>query len=128
MNKGMKSLGRALLYGFLVWLIPFVVSIVIFPIKTSLPPLFESIMPVVVTVCGVLFSNLYFRRVETGFVKEGVALGVIWLVISVGMDLLMFMWGPMKMTFVHYMMDIGLAYLIYPAITIGFGYLIEKRQ
>ena len=122
----MKSYKLALFYGFLVWLVPFAVAILIFPIRISQPALFESIMPVVLTVCGVLFSNLYFRKVERDFLKEGVMLGVIWFVISLGVDLLMFMWGPMKMTFANYMMDIGLTYLIYPAITIGTGFLIEK--
>ncbi len=123
----MKSLKAVLLYGFLLWLIPFAVAILIFPIKTSSPALFESIMPVVLTLCVVFFSILYFRKLEAGLLKEGVLLGVIWFAISLALDLLMFMWGPMKMTFADYMMDIGLTYLIFPAVTIGFGYLIEKR-
>jgi hypothetical protein len=124
----MKSVKKALLYGFLVWLIPFIVSVLIYPIKTSSPALFESIMPVVLTVCVVLFLHLYFRKLEADFLKEGVILGVIWFLISLVLDLLMFMWGPMKMTLANYMMDVGLTYLILPAITIGFGYMIEKRQ
>jgi len=124
----MRSFKLVLLYGFLLWLIPFAVAIVILPLKTSAPPLFESIMPVVLTVCAVFFSNLYFKRAETRFLKEGVLLGIIWLVISLVIDLLLFMWGPMKMTFVNYMMDIGLTYLIFPAITIGFGCLMGKRR
>jgi hypothetical protein len=127
-DSRMKSYKLALFYGFSVWLIPFLVAILIFPIRIWQPALFESIMPVVLTVCGVFFSNLYFRRVERNFLKEGLILGVIWFAISVGADLLMFMWGPMKMTFANYMMDIGLTYLIYPAITIGSGFLIEKKQ
>jgi len=128
MSRGIRSLKKALLYGFLVWLIPFVVSILIFPIKTSNTALFESIMPVVLTVCVVLFLIRYFRKLEADFLKEGVMLGIIWFIISLGVDLLMFMWGPMKTTFANYMMDIGLTYLIVPIITIGFGYLIEKRR
>jgi len=85
-------------------------------------------MPVVITICVVLFSILYFRKLEAGILKEGVILGVLWFAISLGIDLLMFMWGPMKMTFANYMMDIGLTYLIIPAITVGFGYLLQKRQ
>ena len=124
----MKSFKHALLYGFLLWLIPFIVSVLIFPVKTFSPALFESIMPVVLTVCVVLFLNLYFRKLDADFLKEGVVLGVIWFLMSLVLDLLMFMWGPMKMTFANYMMDVGLTYLILPAITIGFGYMIEKRQ
>ena len=122
----MKSLKIALLYGFLLWLIPFVVAILIFPIRTSSRALFESIMPVVLTACVVLFLNLYFGKLESDFLKEGVLLGVIWFAISLVLDLLMFMWGPMKMTFADYMMDIGLTYLIFPIVTIGSGYLVEK--
>jgi hypothetical protein len=123
-----KSYKLALFYGFLLWLIPFIIAILISPLRTTERPLFESIMPVVVTIFTVLFSNLYFKKVEAGFLKEGIWLGVIWYLISVAIDLLMFMWGPMKMTFVEYMKDIGLTYLIIPSITIGFGFRSERRQ
>ena len=123
----MKSLKKALLFGFFIWLIPFVVSVIIFPLRTSAPPLFESIMPVVITISVVLFSILYFKKVEADFLKEGIVLGVRWLAISLFIDLLLFMWGPMKMTLADYMMDIGLTYLIIPAITIGIGYIMGKR-
>ena len=66
------------------------------PPKGHERPLFESIMPVVVTVSTVLFSNLYFRNVEAGFVKEGILLGLSWLAISVVIDLLLFMQGSMQ--------------------------------
>ena len=55
-------------------------------------------------------------------------LGILWSAISVTIDLIMFMQGPMKMSFADYVEDIGLTYLIIPAITIGFGYLIEKKR
>jgi hypothetical protein len=123
----MKSLRWALVFGFLIWLIPFTVSILIFPLRTSNRPLFESIMPVVVTLCAVVLSILYFRKLGGGFVREGILLGVMWFVISIVIDLLMFMWGPMKMTFAEYMMDIGLTYLVIPTVTIGFGFVNKGR-
>jgi hypothetical protein len=89
----MKSIKLVLLYGFLIWLIPFIVSILIFPIKISSPALFESIMPVVITICVVLFSILYFRKLEAGMLKEGIILGLIWFAISLVIDLLIFMWA-----------------------------------
>lgn len=123
----MKALKKALLFGFFIWLIPFIVSVLIFPLRTSSRPLFESIMPVVITICVVFFLILYFRKVEDGFLREGIILGVRWLAISLLIDLLLFMWGPMKMTLADYMMDIGLTYLIIPTITIGAGYIMSKR-
>jgi EamA domain-containing membrane protein RarD len=123
----MKALKLGLIYGFLLWLIPFVVAILIFPIRTNLRPLFESIMPVVLTGCVVFFVTLYFTKVEAGFLREGILLGVIWFAISLGLDLLLFMWGPMAMSFADYLMDIGLTYLIFPLVTIGVGSLLESR-
>ncbi len=119
---------RVGLFGFLTWLVPFVVSILIFPIRESQRPLFESIMPVVVTACVVAFSILYFRKLEGGFLREGILIGVVWFAINIVLDLLMFMEGPMKMPFPDYMMDIGLTYLIIPTVTISSGYLLERHR
>jgi len=122
-----KSIKRTILYGFLLWLIPFVVSMPIFPLKEAQSPLFETIMPIVLTFCVVFFSILYFRKMNSGYLSESIKLGIIWFIISIIIDLLMFMWGPMKMSFINYMMDIGFTYLIYPIVTIGFGSVLEKN-
>ena len=123
----MKSIKRTILYGFLLWLIPFVVSIPIFPLKEAQSPVFETIMPIVLTICVVFFSLLYFRKMNSGYLSESIKLGIIWFVISIIIDLPMFIWGPMKMSVINYMMDIGFTYLIYPIVTIGFGYMLEKK-
>jgi len=124
----MKSIRKTLVYGFAVWVVPFVIAIMIFPIRISDRPLFESIMPFVVTLCVVSFSVLYLGGLQAGFLREGTMLGIVWFVISIALDLLMFMpESPMKMGIVDYMKDIGLTYLIIPTITVGFGYLAEKK-
>jgi len=124
----LKSMMKAVACGFAVWAIPFVFAIMIFPIRISDRPLFESIMPVVVTLSVVSFSVLYLGNVQSGFLKESIILGLVWLAISILLDLLMFMpESPMNMNFVDYMKDIGLTYVIIPTITIGLGYLSEKK-
>ncbi len=124
----MRSIKSTLVYGFLVWLIPFIVGFLLFPIHEFNRILFESIMPVVVTISAVLFTILYFKKQKSDYFKEGISLGITWLIISIVIDLLLFMWGPMKMTFLDYMIDIGLTYLIIPIITIGMGALIENKR
>ena len=124
----MKRPKLTLLYGFLIWAIPFVVAILIFPLRADERPLFESIMPVVVTLCTVLFSSLYLKRVEGNYLREGIVLGVLWLTISVAIDLLMFIQGPMQMALADYVKDIGLTYLIIPTVTVGFGYMITGKR
>ena len=123
----MKSIKLVFLYGFLLWLIPFIIAFIIFPLRENDRPLFESIMPVVVTLSVLVFTNFYFKKVGGSFLKEGVLLGVIWFLISVAIDILMFSSGPMKMTMIDYFKDIGLTYLIIPLVTVGTGLIIQTK-
>jgi hypothetical protein len=117
----MAAKGRAVVFGILVWLIPFVTALLISSLRESARPLFESIMPVVVTIATVSFAVPYFRRVNTSHVREGALLGALWYAINVVIDLPLMLTGPIGMSLGEYMADIGLTYLIIPAITIGFG-------
>ena len=47
------------LFGFFIWLIPFIVSVLIFPLRAMQRPLFESIMPVVIAIWTVFFAVIY---------------------------------------------------------------------
>ena len=115
-------------FGILIWLIPFLVSFVVFPLKDSNRPLFESIMPVILTITVVIFSILFFKRVDREFMKEGFIIGIVWFTISIVIDLFMFIpESSMHMSLVDYIMDIGLTYLIILVIPVGFGYTLEKR-
>lgn len=118
-----------MLFGFLIWLIPFVVSFFIFPLRSSSRPLFESIMPVVLTSAVVLYTVRYLSKINREFVKEGIFIGIVWLIISLVIDLILFMpESPMQMTLSDYMMDIGITYLIILIIPAGLGYLMEKTR
>src|SRR3990167_5144676 len=110
----MKSPKLAILYGLLVWTIPFIVAIFIFPIRESNRPLFESIMPVAVVFATVIFAVLYSKKIGISSPKEGFYLGLTWILISLVIDVLMFSWGPMKMTLRAYIDDIGITYLMIP--------------
>ena len=123
----MKSLKNALIYGFLLWIIPFIISIAIFPFKTSEPFLFHSLMTVISVVMVVILSTVYFKKIE-GNLKEGIFLGVLFLAISLSFDYFMFIWGPIKMSVPAYIKEIGISYLVYPIITIGYGYLLGHKK
>lgn len=118
----MTSWRRAIGFGFLVWLVPFVVAFVAFaafPVKESWRSLFESIMAVTVAATAVLLARLYFRRSTARSSWEGVTLGLLWLAISVGIDLPLMLSPPISYTLEEYTADIGLTYLMIPVITIG---------
>ena len=115
----MRSVRKAILYGFLLWFITLVISMALFPLKRSWPVMFESIMPVALTVVTLVFVNRYYRRVGAWSPKEGARLGALWLTINLLLDLPLFLGGPMRMSLANYIADIGLTYLIIPAITFG---------
>jgi hypothetical protein len=123
----MTSIGRALLFGVIVWLIPFAVAFLIFPLRESSRPLFESIMPVAVAGATAALGIAHMARVTRGFVREGVLLGWLWLAICIALDApLMLFGGPMHMTVGEYLSDIGVTYLIIPVITTGMGLLLAR--
>jgi hypothetical protein len=125
----MAAKGKAILFGFLLWLAAFVVAFLIFPLRESSRPLFESIMPVVVTSTTAVFAAVYIRGVQKQFLREGIILGCLWLTINLAIDLpLMLAGGPMQMSLGQYMADIGLTYLVIPAVTIGIGFSCERAS
>jgi hypothetical protein len=115
-------------YGFLLWLTTFFVSMVIYPLKDISVPLFDSLIPVALAALTLGFLYLYFKGVPSGYAKAGLIAGVVWLIMNILLDQLLFSWGPMQMTFTDYMYDIGLTYLLVPVITTGAGYLIDRAR
>lgn len=123
----MTSIGKALLFGVVVWLVPFVVAVLVFPLRESSRALFESIMPVVVAGTTVALGVVYMAQVSRGFVRQAVLLGCLWLAICVAIDApLMLFGGPMYMTVGEYLADIGVTYLMIPVITTGLGLVLER--
>lgn len=124
----MRSPVTALVYGLLLWAVVFAVALFLFPVRLAERPLFESIMPVALTAGTVTGAVLYFRRVQRSFLREGVLLGVIWLVLQILPDALMFSRGPMQMSLADYVKDIGVAYLIIPCVTVGAGLCLHRFE
>jgi hypothetical protein len=122
----MKSFTKALLYGVCVWAVTFIAAMLIFPLRELERPLFESIMPVILSLFTVLFSFIYFKHVDIDFFKEGIYLGITWFLVNFIIDQFMFSWGPMQMSFSDYVKDIGVTYLLIPIITIGIGLAEES--
>jgi uncharacterized membrane protein AbrB (regulator of aidB expression) len=115
----MTSLRKALLLGLVVWLVPFAVAFCIFPLKASWRSLFESIMPVTLAAVVVACAVFYFRRVPTPSLREGFILGLLWMAISLAIDLPLMLSPPIRMPPLEYAADIGLTYLMIPILTLG---------
>lgn len=123
----MKSLKKAILFGFFVWLFAFAISFLIFPIHESNRPLFESIMPIALSLLTSFFSYKYLSIVKENFVKEAIYLGIVFILINWIIDVpLMLSPSPMQMTFSDYFQDIGITYFMILPITTAMGYLVDK--
>jgi hypothetical protein len=123
----MSSWRKAFLFGFMIWLIPFIVAFIAFPLKESWRSLFESIMPLTLSIVVVACAVRYFSRVKSASLREGVWLGILWFGISVVIDLPLMLSPPVNYTLVEYAADIALTYLMMPVITVGVA-LTASRQ
>jgi hypothetical protein len=123
----MQLIKRAFLYGFLLWIIPFLASVIVFPLKKTDPAFFQSSLGVLSMALAVILTVHYFRKTQ-GNLKEGIFLGLIFAIISWFFDFLFFIWGPIKMPLIAYIKEIGIGYLLYMVIAIGFGYSLRKPK
>lgn len=124
MNKSLKIA----LFGFLTWLIPFVVSFFFYS-KEGQPLidifLFKSIMIVVGSLTAASLLVLYFRGLKKDYLKEGVIVGLAWFAINIIMDLAVLV--PMSgMSIGSYFAQIGLRYIIIPTMSTAMGYVADS--
>jgi hypothetical protein len=117
---------RAVLLGLASWLVPFVVSLPMFPLKQANAPLFENVMTLVVLVTAGVLLKMYFKTRAVS-VREAVLVGALWLLINLAFDYPMFAYGPMKMTAAQYYSEIGLAYLVIPAFAFAAARLASSQ-
>ncbi len=107
--------------GVLLWLIPLLVFLPLEHAWHGQPWPSTAIMPLTLALCGVVFSVYYFRYVRQGYVREGLNVGLTWMLMAMLMDLPLYLHGPIARPLHRYLIEVALAYLIYPIITIGMG-------
>jgi uncharacterized membrane protein YpjA len=126
MNKYLK-LG---LFGFLTWLVPFVVGFLFYSPQGQLVVdalVFKAIMIVTGSITGSALLVFYFRKIEKNYVSDGVLVGVVWLVLNILLDLLILV--PMaKMAIGTYFAQIGLEYLTIPTMSIAMGLVTQMAS
>ncbi len=126
----MYSIKKAFGFGFLVWLIPFVSAFAFYTpeghVRIS-QDLFKSIMIVVSVAVGSFLLVRYFSRVLSHFVREGIVVGALWLVLNIVLDILVLL--PMShLSFGDYLSQIGIRYVSMPILSIAFGSLAQMRE
>ncbi|MCA9372002.1 hypothetical protein KC726_03835 [Candidatus Woesebacteria bacterium] len=126
----MKPHLKILIYGFLAWLIPFIISIFFYTADGTLRTdifFFKSIMIVVGTASASYLLILYFKTIHRNVIKEGIIVGLIWFAINILLDLIILL--PMSgMPINDYVVQIGIRYLAMPIISTTIGIALANKQ
>ena len=130
----MMKMGKAhvlLLFGFLMWLLPFLASFFFYDPAAARMTIdndfFKSIMVVFSCLIGVLLLVKYLDVVKKDYVKEGLVAGAVWAAMSWVLDFVVLV-PMMKVDTPTYFMSIGLRYLMAPIIGVGMGMAAENAK
>lgn len=126
----MTHIQKAFVFGFFTWLIPFLVSFLFYRCGQLVitESFFKSIMIVTGMLVGAVLLVRFFKTVTERFVLNGIVVGIIWLVINLGLDLLLVNRGFFPMTYQQYITDIGLRYLSIPIFSITLGFVLDHHR
>lgn len=114
-----KKILKIIGFGLIVWLIPTLITLLVSNLKFL--NFFDVISAVAIAITVIIFSYLYLRDIDANFIKEGVILGIVWLIISLVLDVVLVFLGITKLSLMEYTIYFAPLYIIIPAITIGFG-------
>lgn len=84
------KLKLAIMYGVLIWIITTFLSNIFNPIFTSNLPGVNIIVPIITIVVTTFFGILYIRNIETNEVIEGVVGGMMFIIIDIILDYIVF--------------------------------------
>jgi hypothetical protein len=116
----MSQTVRLLVFGVLVWAVPFGLSMAIwnYQIIDVQLPLFDTVVTLICALTGLFFAYAHLERLAAPTFVLGLIVGSVWAAISVALDSPFFIFGmfgeQMTMPLDYYIGDIGVTYLLYP--------------
>ena len=123
MNKNLKIV----YYGIFVWVIPSLITVTLTFFSGDMN-IFEIVSAVSIAVTAIAFSYIYLNSIKSNFIKEGVLIGLAWLIISIVLDLFLIVVGFTQLSLINYAMYVAPLYIIIPAITIGLGLYLNQNE
>lgn len=82
----MKQSSRRIIYGLLVWLVPFIIASALWDPATNLPRVsmmwYGAIMNAAWALSFSVGAFYYFRKVKEGYAREGVITGITWYLLA----------------------------------------------
>jgi hypothetical protein len=113
----------AVILGIIAWFIGFMAGIPL----TAASQYMHTAQTVLGVFLGMIFAAWYFLRLSGPYLRQGLVLGVIWLVLMIVLDLaflLPFIQGGVAGWFA----SIGLGYFSIPVMTTIFGWALDKKS
>ncbi len=128
-KKDNSPMMRLIGFGFLVWLVPFLVSF-LFYTPQGTPAIssgfFNSIMSAILLVVTAIFLLKYFKHITVNYLSEAIKVGIVWVIINVALDVIVLI--PLaKMELSKYFAEIALGYVLIFVIAVFAGYLLEEK-
>lgn len=121
---------RVLGFGFLIWLVPFIVAFGFYTPEGKLQGdffVFKTTMLLVGNLTGCFFLALLSKRISRPAFGTFLGISIFWLLENWGLDFLILL--PMnKMGAYDYFVQIGLRYLTMLMIGPAIGYAIDKHK
>jgi len=126
----MNKIVKLLLLGLMTWVVPFIAAFFFFDETGQIAVdmyLFKTMMLLIGGVTGALAIIIYFKKVQSGFLNQGIIVGIAWFALNFILDLLVLL--PMSgMSFGDYLVQIGLRYLMIPIMSIMAGVLLDRKS
>ena len=120
------KLKLAIIFGILIWIITYFITEVLNPFFSSSLANINIVAPITVILLTGLFGIFYIRNIDTNEVIEGFALGVIFIVIDIILDLAFFIIpNKANLIFTDYPLHIFSMVIITLLITTFLGYLAQ---
>ncbi|MDD1668413.1 MAG: hypothetical protein LUO97_01290 [Methanomicrobiales archaeon] len=125
MEKNLKII----ISGILAWLIPFLVSVPLYPQGQPIYDLqvTKSVLIVVGALVGAALALWYFRNIGKAFAREGAILGIAWFLINSALDIIVLVYILQGMDPATWAGQIGIRYLLMPIMTTAMGMAMEIR-
>lgn len=118
---------KRLIYGAILWLVPYVTAIPLMPLMQSDNALFKTIMIVEGAVVGAALTAHYFNDVGRDYLREGIVLAATWIALNWLLDVVALL--PFtKQSLTRYFAEIGLRYLAIAAPAVAVGYVLEHKS
>ena len=116
----------AVLCGILIWIFTYILTELVTPIFSFSIPDVNIIVPLIIIVVTGFFGILYIRNINHNEVIEGMAAGMIFIIIDIILDYIFLLnLNPINMMFTNYKLHLFSTVILTLLITTFLGYLAQ---